>query len=329
MSKFRKDNTSYFVHIIMSSVIILVAILVWPKNINNTQSNEINKNETQIRITVKRINIREKPTITSKDIGDVYLDEIYTVLEYVDNEGYYWYQIRTNQGIEGFIASDPNEEYVEVISGVIDREGPKIHFDDDYLVFEEGIMDTSDVTCTDNYSKCTISYEDNRVSLLFTAKDERGNETTKEIPYYKVYKTSDLITENNKNLNANYSISSTGGKRIIKASYVLNKFISKDDKSINYNPVAIFYNSEFEEIETIVVKFNEQDVDSSCLNNSSMSLKNDYIERDLSVSSKICINFSIQDNANIEYFRIGIEGVENYNNDSNYLANYYSKIYKW
>ena len=32
---------------------------------------------------------------------------------------------------------------------------------------------------------------------------------------------------------------------------------------------------------------------------------------------------------NIKYFRIGIEGVENYDNDNNYLANYYSKIYKW
>ena len=329
MSKSKKDSTSYFIHIIMSAVIILVAVLVWPKNKNNTQSNEINKNETQIKIIVKRINIREKPTVSSKDIGDVYLNEIYTVLDYVDVEDFYWYKIKTNTNIEGYIASDPNAEYVEVISGVVDREGPKIYYDKDFLLFEEGIIDISDVSCTDNYSKCSINYEDNLVSLLIIAKDERGNETTKEIPYYMVYNTNDHIVENNKNLNANYYYSKSNDKTIIKTVYSLNKFISKDNKSINYNPVIIFYNSEFEELETIVTKYNEQDIDSSCLNNSNMSLKDDYKDKDMNVSSKICINYSVQNNANIEYFRIGIEGVENYDSDANYLANYYSKIYKW
>jgi len=60
-----------------------------------------------------------------------------------------------------------------------------------------------------------------------------------------------------------------------------------------------------------------------------MSLKDGYKEGDLNVSNKICVNYLIMDNANIKYFRIGIEGVENYDNDANYLANYYSKIYKW
>ena len=190
-------------------------------------------------------------------------------------------------------------------------------------------MDTNEVTCLDNYSECTLTYEDNRISLIFTAKDERGNTTTKEIPYYKVYKTNDYVVENNKNLNANYSISNSNGKKIIKVAYVLNKFISKDIKSTNFDPVVIFYNSEFEELETIVVKINEIDLESSCINNSNMTLKDEYKERDMNVSNKICINYTIQDNANIEYFRIGIEGVENYDNDANYLANYYSKIYKW
>jgi len=60
-----------------------------------------------------------------------------------------------------------------------------------------------------------------------------------------------------------------------------------------------------------------------------MKLKEEYLDSDLDINSKLCVNFTIVDNLNIKYFRIGFQGVENYNNNSNYLANYYSKIYKW
>ena len=60
MSKSKRDNTNFLISLFMSSVILLVAVLVWPKSNKIVQSNERNENETQIQITVKRINIRAK-----------------------------------------------------------------------------------------------------------------------------------------------------------------------------------------------------------------------------------------------------------------------------
>ena len=59
MGRLRKDSTKQFIQLIMSSVLILVAVFVWPKNNNLSQSNEVNKKETQIKIVVKIVNMPE------------------------------------------------------------------------------------------------------------------------------------------------------------------------------------------------------------------------------------------------------------------------------
>ena len=108
---------------------------------------DLDKSKTQIKILVKRVNIRKSPTISSDDIGDVYKDEVYTVLGCVTTEEYYWYKIKTGLGLEGYIASEKNDEYVEIISGYIDRTPPVIKVKNDYLVFLNGQKDYSTVTC--------------------------------------------------------------------------------------------------------------------------------------------------------------------------------------
>ena len=111
------------ISVVMTILILIVASLVWPKEVeDDIQSNEIDSSKTQIKIIVKRINIRKEPSISSEDIGDVYDGEIYTVLDYVSDDDYYWYKIETNTGILGYVASDKKSEYVEFISGYIENE---------------------------------------------------------------------------------------------------------------------------------------------------------------------------------------------------------------
>lgn len=83
------------------------------------QTNALDTSVDQILIVVDQINIREYPTVDSKDIGDVYNGEIYTILGMQDDILYTWYKIKTNRGLVGFVASSKEEEWVEVKKGNI------------------------------------------------------------------------------------------------------------------------------------------------------------------------------------------------------------------
>ena len=313
----------------MSALVLLVAVLSWPKKTVVTQSNKIDSSKTQIKVVTKRINIRKEYSVDSEDLGDVYQDEVYDVLDYKDNGDYYWYKIKTNTGIEGYIASDKNDPYVKLISGIIDLEPPRIMFEDKYLIFENDNINIDEVGCEDNYSECTLTYEDNGVSIEVTATDERGNTSTKSINYYKVYDSGSKMLERNTLVNASYKMAKNGTERDFDVVYTLNKTIASSNKSITYNPVIILFNENLEVLDSMVIKVNTRDIDNSCINDYKMDLKEEYLDSNITSNSKLCVNYNVRDNLNIKYFRIGIEGVENYDNDNNYLANYYSKIYKW
>ncbi len=59
-----------------------------------------------------------------------------------------------------------------------------------------------------------------------------------------------------------------------------------------------------------------------------MLLKDKYLETNLSVTDKICFNYTIPDSSKVKYFEIGLQGVENYEKKDNYLANYSSRLYE-
>ncbi len=80
-----------------------------------SQGNERNENMDQIHILADKINIRESFSKTSKDLGDVYKDETYDILEVKDNEGYTWYKIKTSTNITGYVANLVNENWIEVL----------------------------------------------------------------------------------------------------------------------------------------------------------------------------------------------------------------------
>ena len=80
--------------------------------------NGINNNNNQIKILVKQINIRRMPDQNSDDLGDVYYNEYYNVLEIVDTKEYTWYKIKTNNDITGYVANSKTSKWVEYIKNV-------------------------------------------------------------------------------------------------------------------------------------------------------------------------------------------------------------------
>lgn len=322
---------SLIINLVMAAIIVFIAFLFWPssKSEYHKQSNDIDRNKTQIKILVKRVNIRKNPTIISEDIGDVYKDEIYTVLDCVETNEYYWYKIKTGTGIEGYIASDKKDEYVEVISGYIDRTPPVIKVKNDYLVFINGKKDYSDVTCEEEYTTCTLSYDEkNRTYIKITAKDEAGNTSEKEVNYYNVYDLHSENYDNSSTINAKLTKSKSGNKYIIKGFYKINKDIKNESKSSSYSPVVMFYDDDFKEMSDVMVWYNNETLPDYCINNENMELKEEYLDKDLIKGDTLCINYTFEDQtSNIKYVTFGFYGIENYGDDSNILANYYSKYF--
>lgn len=79
------------------------------------QSNIVDKDKRQIQILVNKINIRENPSELSTDIGDVYFNEVYTILEEVDSDNYIWYKIVTNLGLTGYVANKRGENWIKLL----------------------------------------------------------------------------------------------------------------------------------------------------------------------------------------------------------------------
>ncbi len=313
----------------MTLLVLIVASLVWPRgDENSNQSNDIDSSKTQIKIIVKRINIRKEASISSEDIGDVYDGEIFTVLEYVSDDEYYWYKIETSTGITGYIASDKNGEYVEFISGYIDRLAPEIVLDSETLIFVNGKEDYTSVTCIDEYSGCALSYKKvDNMYIEISATDEAGNINTKTVKFYDVYNSYNKFYESNKNFGVTYTKSLKNNKLVLTATYTLNKQIPSKDKSISYSTLVVLYDEDFNILNNLDGKYNASQINSTCINDERMLLKENYLESNLSVTDKICFNYTLNDASKVKYFEIAIQGVENYDSANNYLSNYSSRTY--
>lgn len=94
-----------------------------------SQSNIVDKNKRQIQIIVDKINIREQPNELSKDLGDVLNGEVYTILDEIDSELYTWYKITTNRGINGYVASKKNSNWIKIMEIDVDTTPPVSNHD--------------------------------------------------------------------------------------------------------------------------------------------------------------------------------------------------------
>jgi hypothetical protein len=84
------------------------------------QTNVVDNSKKQIQILVDKINIREEANETSNDLGDVYFNEVYTILEEIDSTNYTWYKITTNLGLTGYVASKKDSNWIKVIEATED-----------------------------------------------------------------------------------------------------------------------------------------------------------------------------------------------------------------
>ena len=327
-SMIETKKRSLILNLILGAIVLLIAFLFWPSEDKFTQSNKIDRTKTQIKIKEKRINIRKLPNIDSEDLGDVYRNEIYTVLSHLDTDEYYWYHIKTNQGIEGYIASNREKEYVEVISGYVDRTPPKISSTEEFLVFVNDERNYDAITCEDDYSKCTLSYDDsNPEEIVFTAIDEDDNTSTFSIKYYNVYNLYSEYSDNSSKLNAKFTKDKVRDKYTINTYYTTNKTINKHNKSLSYNPIIDFYDENFNKLEDVFVKYSNSDLPGYCINDENLALKPEFELNDLLSKSTLCMSFTFEKTEEMKYVSFGFNGVENYDNNYNYLASYYSKTF--
>lgn len=326
----KKNNKS---ETILSSLIVLamicvIAFLFWPNsNARKGQSNDIDESKLQIKITVKRINVREKPSTDSKDIGDVYYDEIYTVLDSVTTDEYYWYKIKTNNDIEGYIASDVNAEYVKVVSGYIDRTPPVLKLNKGKYVFANGIVSYDDVQCIDEYSECVLRYEKNDSNYItFYGTDIDGNETSKRVEYYDVYDMNNNYKDETNNFEINYVKRNKDKYIVIDSIYTLKNGLYGNNISDSYSSIINLYDENFDEIHDIAIGINEYNDLSSCINDAEIVLKNEYLSG-IGSGKKLCISYSFINDEKVKYVAFGFNSDNNFDNPNNFLANYYSKYF--
>ena len=320
---------SLILNVVLTAIILVIGFLFWPGEEKFNQSNPRDVNKTQVKIKVKALNIRKKPTVESKDVGTVYEGELFTVLEHIDEDDYYWYKIKTKQGTTGYIASDRNNEYVEIISGQIDREAPVITSKNDALVFLNEEVNYDDIECTDNYTKCTLTYDNsNEDYIIVNGVDDAGNETSFQIKYYNVYSLSTLFNDNDENIHLTVTKKNSKENIIISANYITNKEILSENKSTSYTPVIDYFDKDFNKIEEMHTLINKQQLSGTCINDENNNLKEEYIDDDINQGDILCINYSfVNKDDNIKYIAIGFTGVDNSDNPNNSLAKYYSKYF--
>lgn len=137
LNELKKDKIRLLLYlIIVLEIIILMCLTVYRVNEFKNNNKEVIKDEQnkdnidnekeedesnngvieqskeQIKILVDQINIREAANETSKDIGDVFINEVFDVLDIIDTTNYTWYKIN-KEGITGYVASKKDEKWIE------------------------------------------------------------------------------------------------------------------------------------------------------------------------------------------------------------------------
>ena len=103
----------------ISIIIIIITILFIGINIlisiTTPQQNNRDTSKDQIQITNDFIRIRQYPNISDTVLGQVKEGEIYTILDKEKEYGSYWYKIKTNTGITGYVYSGNDNEYIKLL----------------------------------------------------------------------------------------------------------------------------------------------------------------------------------------------------------------------
>ena len=120
MQNNQSSNKFLFIFGTIILVLCLIAILsttnfqIGSNKESANQSNQRNLNVPQIEILEDYINIREKQAVSSNVLGQVHKGEIYDIINEYPETGYHWYEIKTSNGIHGYIAGQHEDtKYVK------------------------------------------------------------------------------------------------------------------------------------------------------------------------------------------------------------------------
>lgn len=166
------------------------------KNEKEKISNEYNEQVFQIKVINDYINIRKSNSVNSDDLGQVHKDDIFTVIDYKADDKYIWFHIKTNNNIDGYIASEKDNPYVEYLNlkNDLDVEPPTLELKKDTLTIKNRSDLTIDkikeiINYSDDKSPVEITYNvdyketttDNfTYNLYITATDSNNNQTSKQ-----------------------------------------------------------------------------------------------------------------------------------------------------
>lgn len=86
-----------------------------------TNSNDEIYNSSIIKIISSTVDIKEKPIITSNNIGVAYQNEVFDILNIIEDDKFIWYYIKTSSNINGYIAFE--KPMIEIIPYNINSPG--------------------------------------------------------------------------------------------------------------------------------------------------------------------------------------------------------------
>lgn len=110
-----------------------------------SQSNNIDITKNQFKVIVPKINIRESSNVNSKDIGDVYKDEVYTILDNNSDDKYDWYKITTNTNVTGWVANEKGYNWLEITNPQITEAVQSDNLKDNNEILTDNIQNISDL----------------------------------------------------------------------------------------------------------------------------------------------------------------------------------------
>lgn len=125
----KKENKKLCVLLIVTLVLVAGNITLSVMPYKDKESNPRDESVTQVKVLTEYLNVREEPDITSFKKGIVYQGQIFTVLSFENSRKFYWFEIETESGLHGYIATQKDkknnetEQYLEILEmeGMIDN----------------------------------------------------------------------------------------------------------------------------------------------------------------------------------------------------------------
>ncbi len=183
-------------------------------------SNKENNDKLQVKVIIDKINIRQEATVNSNKIGVVEKNSLFDVLDYVKDKKYIWFKIKTDNDLNGYIASEIDSPYVET--------NKEIDFIPPSISIKEQIISVDYRNNADSAVRNNVSYSDNIDSnplLEYEINYKKQNDF--------IYDVSIKVTDSSKNVsNEKFKIKITSEKQISEDVWIsYNDLINKQKKA--------------------------------------------------------------------------------------------------